>query len=113
MLLLHWTNAYIELKGRLVKKEGGSAYADGSLITLTLNWIPELVRGCEKFLVQNSGSEMGYGVRKYCWGKLRGIKIFGVKLRGVKISKEKIRGAKVSGEKIRGMKKGVRGAKIF
>ena len=59
MLLLHWTNAYIELKGRLVKKEGGSAYADGSLITLTLNWIPELVRGCEKFLVQNSGSEMG------------------------------------------------------
>ena len=56
---------------------------------------------------------MGKRVRKYCWEKLRGIKIFGVKLRGVKISKEKIRAAKVSGEKIRGMKKGVRGAKIF
>ena len=56
---------------------------------------------------------MGKGVRKYCWEKLRGIKIFGVKLKGVKISKEKIRGAQISREKIRGMKKGVRGAKIF
>ena len=42
MLLLHWTIAYIELKGKLVKKEGGTAYADGSLITLTHNAIPKL-----------------------------------------------------------------------
>ena len=60
-LLLHWTNAYIELKGKLVKKEGGTAYADGSLITLTHNAIPKLtiennifpytlsVFGCSKF----------------------------------------------------------------
>ena len=41
-LLLHSTNAYIALKGKLVKKEGGTAYADGSLITLTHNAIPKL-----------------------------------------------------------------------
>ena len=38
-LLLHWTNAYIELKGKLVKKEAGAVYADGDLITLTHNAI--------------------------------------------------------------------------
>ena len=38
-LLLHWTNAHIELKGKLVKKGGGAAYADRSLITLTHNVI--------------------------------------------------------------------------
>ena len=27
-LLLHWTNAYIELKGKLVKKQGGAAYTE-------------------------------------------------------------------------------------
>ena len=39
-LLLHWTNAYIELKGKLVKKVGGAAYADADLITLTHNAVP-------------------------------------------------------------------------
>ena len=39
-LLLHWTNAYIELKGKLVKKVGGAVYADADLITLTHNAVP-------------------------------------------------------------------------
>ena len=39
-LLLHWTNAYIELKGKLVKKQAGAAYGDADLITLTHNAIP-------------------------------------------------------------------------
>ena len=39
-LLLHWTNAYIELKGKLVKRADGAVYADGDLITLTHNAVP-------------------------------------------------------------------------
>ena len=38
-LLLHWTNSYLELKGKLVKNDG-TRFANGDLITLTHNAIP-------------------------------------------------------------------------
>ena len=41
-LLLHWKNAYLELKGRIVKKTDGTAYASGSRIALIHNAIPHL-----------------------------------------------------------------------
>ena len=41
-LLLHWAEAYLELKGKVVKKTDGSLYADNDLITLIHNAIPHM-----------------------------------------------------------------------
>ena len=41
-LLLYWANAYLELKGQLVNKTGGTAYGDDDLITLIHNAIPHM-----------------------------------------------------------------------
>ena len=41
-LLLHWAEAYLELKGQLVKKTNGQKYADTELITLIHNAVPHM-----------------------------------------------------------------------
>ena len=41
-LLLHWRNAYLTLRGQLVKKDDGAAYAENALITLIHNAIPHM-----------------------------------------------------------------------
>ena len=41
-LLLHWRNAYLELRGQVVKKADGSVYGDDDLITLIHNAIPHM-----------------------------------------------------------------------
>ena len=41
-LYLHWTNAYLEIHGQLVKKADGAAYPTGSKITLIHNAIPHM-----------------------------------------------------------------------
>lgn len=41
-LLFHWKNAYLEIHGQLVKKEDGTAYADGDLITFIHNGMVHL-----------------------------------------------------------------------
>ena len=41
-LLLHWTNSYLVLEGKLVKKTGGGDYANTQLISLAHNAIPHM-----------------------------------------------------------------------
>ena len=41
-LLLHWRNSYLELNGKVVKKDDGSDYGDTDLITLIHNAIPHM-----------------------------------------------------------------------
>lgn len=41
-LLLHWTNSYLVLEGKLVKKLDGALYGNDDLITLTHNAVPHL-----------------------------------------------------------------------
>ena len=41
-LLLHWRNSYLELKGQIVQKDNGNAFADGALISFIHNAIPHM-----------------------------------------------------------------------
>ena len=41
-LLLHWRNAYLELKGQVVQKTGGGVFTDGSHIAMIHNAIPHM-----------------------------------------------------------------------
>ena len=41
-LLLHWRNSYLELKGRVVQKADGAAFANNSTIALIHNAIPHM-----------------------------------------------------------------------
>lgn len=41
-LLLHWTNSYLTVEGKLVKKDDGTVYADNDLIALIHNAVPHM-----------------------------------------------------------------------
>ena len=41
-MMLHWTNAYLTLEGKLVKKTGGGNYADTQKIAMVHNAVPHM-----------------------------------------------------------------------